>query len=56
MIGGAGLKPGTEVAVQARLSLAGQPMAQAGDWQSEKRNATLPSVPLTLVIDQPVQK
>ena len=34
MIGGARLKSGADVVLQARLSLTAQPMAQAGDWQS----------------------
>lgn len=55
MIGGAGLKPGADVVLQARLSLTGQPMAQAGDWQSVKTNAKLPSAVLTLAIDEPIK-
>ena len=55
MIGGAGLKPGADVLLQARLSLSGQPMAQAGDWESAKTNAKLPSTALILAIDQPVK-
>ena len=55
MIGGAGLKPGADVVLQARLSLTGQPMAQAGDWQSAKTNAKLPSAALTLAIDELVK-
>ena len=55
MIGGAGLKPGADVVLQARLSLTGQPMAQAGDWQSAKVSAKLPSAALTLAIDEPVK-
>ena len=55
MIGGAGLKPGADVVLQARLSLTGQPMAQAGDWESAKTNAKLPSTALNLAIDQPVK-
>ena len=55
MIGGAGLKPGADVVLQARLSLTGQPMAQAGDWESAKTNAKLPSTALILAIDQPVK-
>ncbi len=55
MIGGAGLKPGADVVLQARLSLNGQPMAQAGDWQSAKTTGKLSSAALTLVIDQPVK-
>ena len=55
MIGGAGLKPGADVVMQARLSLTGQPMAQAGDWQSAKTNAKLPSAALSLAIDEPVK-
>ena len=54
MIGGAGLKPGAEVVVQARLSLTGQPVAQAGDWQSATTSSKLPAAALTLVIDKPV--
>ncbi len=54
MIGGAGLKPGAEVVVQARLSLTGQPVAQAGDWQSATTSTKLPAAALTLVIDKPV--
>ena len=56
MIGGAGLKPGADVVLQARLSLTGQPMAQAGDWESAKAIAKLPSAALTLVIDEAVKK
>ena len=55
MIGGAGLKLGADVVLQARLSLTGQPMAQAGDWESEKTGAKLPSAALNLVITQPVK-
>jgi cytochrome c-type biogenesis protein CcmH len=55
MIGGAGLKAGTDVTLQARLSLAGQPIAQAGDWQSAKLNAKLPAGQLQLAIDQAVR-
>jgi cytochrome c-type biogenesis protein CcmH len=55
MIGGAGLAPGADVVMQARLSLTGQPMAQTGDWQSAKVAAKLPSAALQLIIDQPVQ-
>ena len=55
MIGGAGLKPGADVVLQARLSLTGQPMAQAGDWESAKTSGKLPSAALTVAIDQPVK-
>ncbi len=55
MIGGAGLKPGADVVLQARLSLTGQPMAQTGDWESVKTNAKLPNAALNLAIDQPVK-
>jgi len=55
MIGGAGLKAGTDVTLQARLSLGGQPMAQAGDWQSAKTATKLPTKTVKLAIDQPVQ-
>ena len=51
MIGGAGLKDGAEVTLQARLSLNGQPTAQNGDWQSQKTSAKLPATS-TLSIDQ----
>lgn len=43
MIGGAGLKQGVQVTLQARLSVTGQPTAQSGDWQSAKTSATLPA-------------
>ena len=52
MIGGAGLKAGADVAIQARLSLGGQPAAQSGDWQSAKSTIKLPSGVVTLVLDQ----
>ena len=55
MIGGAGLKPGAPVVLQARLSIAGQPMAQPGDWESAKANVTLPIGAVTLAVDQPVR-
>ena len=55
MIGGAGLKPGADVVLQARLSLTGQPLAQTGDWQSMKTSAKLPSTALTLTIDEAVK-
>ena len=52
MIGGADLKAGIEVTVQARLSLSGQPTAQIGDWRSQPINVGLPQNRLSLVIDQ----
>ncbi len=52
MIGGAGLKAGADVAIQARLSLTGQPMAQPGDWQSAKATLKLPFGVVSLVLDQ----
>ena len=55
MIGGAGLRAGAEVVLQARLSLSGQPTAQSGDWQSTKTSIKLPGVAVTLVIDEPVK-
>ncbi|MBP6531548.1 MAG: c-type cytochrome biogenesis protein CcmI [Burkholderiales bacterium] len=55
MIGGAGLKPGADVTIQARLSLAGQPMAAAGDWQSARINAKLPATELKLAISESVK-
>jgi len=55
MIGGAGLKAGGEVAIQARLSLNGQPTPQTGDWQSAKTTAKLPVSTVKLSLDQPVQ-
>ncbi len=56
MIGGAGLKPDTEVSIQARLSLTGQPIAQNGDWQSAKTSLKLPAKSATLTIDQPASQ
>ena len=55
MIGGAGLKAGADVTIQARLSLAGQPMAAAGDWQSARINAKLPASELKLAISESVK-
>jgi cytochrome c-type biogenesis protein CcmH len=55
MIGGAGLKAGADVTIQARLSLAGQPMAAAGDWQSARINAKLPATDLKLAISEGVK-
>ena len=52
MIGGAGLKAGADVAIQARLSLSGQPAAQRGDWQSGKSTFKLPFGVVSLVLDQ----
>ena len=52
MIGGAGLKAGADVAIQARLSLSGQPVAQPGDWQSGKATFKLPFGVVSLVLDQ----
>ena len=56
MIGSAGLKPDSDVSVQARLSLTGQPIAQNGDWQSGKTSLKLPAKSATLTIDQPVSQ
>ena len=56
MIGGAGLKPDSDVSIQARLSLTGQPSAQNGDWQSEKTSLRLPTKSASLTIDQPVSQ
>ncbi|MEO7255380.1 MAG: c-type cytochrome biogenesis protein CcmI [Casimicrobium sp.] len=52
MIGGAGLKAGAEVSLQARLSLSGQPAAQPGDWQSGRSTLKLPFAVVSLLIDQ----
>jgi cytochrome c-type biogenesis protein CcmH len=52
MIGGSGLKAGADVAIQARLSLSGQPAAQPGDWQSGKATLKLPAGVVPLVLDQ----
>jgi cytochrome c-type biogenesis protein CcmH len=41
MIGGAGLAVGTDVSLEARLSIAGQPLAQAGDFRSAKQRVKL---------------
>ena len=56
MIGGAGLKPDSDVSIQARLSLTGQPIAQNGDWQSGKTSLRLPAKSATLTIDQLVSQ
>lgn len=55
MIGGAGLKAGADVTIQARLSLKGQPMAAAGDWQSARVDAKLPATGLKLAISESVK-
>ncbi len=55
MIGSAGLKAGADVTIQARLSLAGQPMAAAGDWQSPRVSAKLPVADLKLAISERVK-
>lgn len=55
MIGGAGLKAGGDVSIQARLSLNGQPTPQTGDWQSARTAAKLPASTVKLSVDQPVQ-
>lgn len=52
MIGGAGLKTGADVVIQARMSLSGQPAAQPGDWQSGKSTIKLPFGIVTLMLDQ----
>ncbi len=41
MIGGSGLSAGTDVVIEARLSLAGQPLAQPGDFRSAKQKVKL---------------
>jgi cytochrome c-type biogenesis protein CcmH len=43
MIGGAALAPGSEVSFELRLSVSGQPRAQAGDYASERVKIKLPS-------------
>ncbi|MGL4230274.1 MAG: c-type cytochrome biogenesis protein CcmI [Casimicrobium sp.] len=43
MIGGAGLAPGSEVSLEVRLSVSGQPRAQVGDYASERVKIKLPS-------------
>jgi cytochrome c-type biogenesis protein CcmH len=43
MIGGDGLTAGSDVALEVRLSLTGQPRAQAGDYASERVKVKLPS-------------
>lgn len=55
MIGGSGLQPGTAVTLQARLSIAAQPVPQRGDWQSSKLTATLPAGEQRLTLDQAVE-
>lgn len=41
MIGGSGLAAGTEVNIEARLSITGQPQAQPGDFRSAKQRMKL---------------
>jgi cytochrome c-type biogenesis protein CcmH len=41
MIGGSGLAAGSEVDIEARLSLSGQPQAQSGDFRSAKQRVKL---------------
>jgi cytochrome c-type biogenesis protein CcmH len=41
MIGGGGLREGSEVAIEARLSINGQPQAQPGDFRSAKQRIKL---------------
>ncbi len=53
MIGGSGLAPGSEVQIEARLSLSGQPQAQPGDFRSAKARVRLAAdASVALVIDQ----
>jgi cytochrome c-type biogenesis protein CcmH len=58
MIGGAGLAPGSEVSLEVRLSVSGQPRAQAGDYASERVKIKLPSdgkaLSRTVVIDKKI--
>jgi len=54
MIGGAGLKAGADVTVQARLSLAGQPAPTAGDWQSARNGVKLPVAAVALTIEEKI--
>jgi cytochrome c-type biogenesis protein CcmH len=41
MIGGDGLKPGAEVNIEARVSVAGQPLPKSGDWKSARQRVKL---------------
>lgn len=55
MIGGSGLAVGTDVVLEARLSLGGQPQAQPGDFRSAKQRIKLgDSVKLTLAVAEKV--
>lgn len=41
MIGGNGLSVGSEVVIEARLAISGQPQARPGDWRSARASAKL---------------
>jgi cytochrome c-type biogenesis protein CcmH len=56
MIGGSGLAAGGEVNIEARLSIAGQPQAQAGDFRSAKQRLKLaPDAKATLTLQELVK-
>ena len=56
MIGGSGLAAGADVVIEARLSLNGQPQAQAGDFRSAKQKVKLgDGAKATLTLSETVQ-
>jgi len=55
MIAGRPLSAFSELEIIARVSLSGQPVAQAGDWYGEKTIRPAESHEISIVIDQQVQ-
>ncbi len=56
MIGGDGLKSGTEVNIEARVSISGQPLPKPGDWKSARQRVKLGSgTASTLVINEKIE-
>jgi cytochrome c-type biogenesis protein CcmH len=56
MIGGDGLKVGTEVSIEARVSVSGQPLPKPGDWKSARQRVRLGGdTAVTLVIDAKIE-
>jgi cytochrome c-type biogenesis protein CcmH len=56
MIGGEGLSAGSDVNIEARLSLSGQPLPTAGDWKSVRQRVKLGAEKnATLVISERIE-
>jgi cytochrome c-type biogenesis protein CcmH len=56
MIGGDGLKPGSEVSIEARVSVSGQPLPKPGDWKSARQRVTLSAdATVTLTIGEKIE-